>query len=181
MDCSPPGSSVHGDSPGKNTGVGCHVLLQGILPTQGLNPGLPHCSWILYHLSHLGGPWIQEWVAYPFSRGPSLPRNWNGVSYIAGRSFTNWATREAQKYKLTEHVGRSFSNEARSTGMINKWTLSFSKEWNHFLQPETQLMPISVVILTHIFFAFQTSMCRASLNPHTEKLNPTGLHTLYSQ
>ena len=35
MDCSPPGSSVHGDSPGKNTGVGCHVLLQGIFPTQG--------------------------------------------------------------------------------------------------------------------------------------------------
>ena len=41
MDCSPPGSSVHGDSPGKNTGVGCHALLQGVFPTQGLNPGLP--------------------------------------------------------------------------------------------------------------------------------------------
>ena len=35
MDCSPPGSSVLGDSPGKNTGVGCHALLQGIFPTQG--------------------------------------------------------------------------------------------------------------------------------------------------
>ena len=34
MDCSPPGSSVHGDSPGKNNGVGCHTLLQGIFPTQ---------------------------------------------------------------------------------------------------------------------------------------------------
>ena len=45
--CSPVGSSVHGDSPGKNTGVGCHALLQGIFPTQGLNPGLPHCRWIL--------------------------------------------------------------------------------------------------------------------------------------
>ena len=40
MECSPPGSSVHGDSPGKNTGVGCHALLQGIFPTQGSNPGL---------------------------------------------------------------------------------------------------------------------------------------------
>ena len=40
MNCSPPGSSVHGDSPGKNTGVGCHPLLQGIFPTQGLNPRL---------------------------------------------------------------------------------------------------------------------------------------------
>ena len=39
-DYSPPGSSVHGDSPGKNTGVGCHALLQGIVPTQGSNPHL---------------------------------------------------------------------------------------------------------------------------------------------
>ena len=54
MDCSPPGSSVPGDSPGKNTGVGCHALLQGIFPTQGSNPGLPHRRRILYHLSHQG-------------------------------------------------------------------------------------------------------------------------------
>ena len=52
MDCSPPGSSVHGDSPGNNTGVHCHALFQGIFPTQGLNLGLPHCRQILYHLSH---------------------------------------------------------------------------------------------------------------------------------
>ena len=55
MDCSPPGSSVHGDFPGKNTGVGCHALLQGIFPTQGLNSGLLHCR-ILYHLSYQGSP-----------------------------------------------------------------------------------------------------------------------------
>ena len=42
MDCSPSGSSVHGDSPDKKTGVGCCALLQGIFPTQGSNPGLPH-------------------------------------------------------------------------------------------------------------------------------------------
>ena len=52
MDCSPPGSSVHGESPGKHTGVGCHALLQGIFPTQGWNPGLMHCRQILNHLSH---------------------------------------------------------------------------------------------------------------------------------
>ena len=40
MDCSPPGSSVLGDSPGKNIGVGCHALLQGVFPTQGSNAGL---------------------------------------------------------------------------------------------------------------------------------------------
>ena len=48
MACSPPGSSVHGDSPGKNTGVGCHALLQGIFLTQGSNPGLLHCRQVLY-------------------------------------------------------------------------------------------------------------------------------------
>ena len=71
MDCTPSGSSVHGDSPGKSTGVGCHTLLQGTFPTQRLNPGLPHCRWILYHLSHQGSPRIMEWVAYPFSRRTS--------------------------------------------------------------------------------------------------------------
>ena len=40
-DCSPPGSSVHGDSPGKNTGVGCHALLQEIFPTQGTESRSP--------------------------------------------------------------------------------------------------------------------------------------------
>ena len=74
-DCSPPGFSVRGDSSGKYTGMGCHALLQGIFPTQGLDPGLPHCRQSLYCLNHQGSPRILEWVAYPFSRGSSRPRN----------------------------------------------------------------------------------------------------------
>ena len=89
MNCSLPGSSVHGDSPGKNTGVDCHALLQGIFPSQGLNPGLPHCRRILYCLSHQGSPWTLEWVAYPFSRGSSQPRSQTKVSCIAGGFFTS--------------------------------------------------------------------------------------------
>ena len=54
MDCSPPGSSVHGDSPGKNTGVGSLSLLWGIFPTQGSNLSLLLCRQVLYHLSHQG-------------------------------------------------------------------------------------------------------------------------------
>ena len=73
MDCSPPGSCVHGDPPGKNTGVGCHFLLQGIFPTQGQNPGLLHCRWIFYHLSHQRSTRLLKFVAYPFSRGPGKP------------------------------------------------------------------------------------------------------------
>ena len=56
MDCSPPGSSVHGDSLCKNTGVGCYALLQGIFPTQGSNPGLLNCRQILYQLRQQGNP-----------------------------------------------------------------------------------------------------------------------------
>ena len=51
MYCSLPGSSIHRDSPGKNTGVGCHALLQGFFLTQGSNTGLPHYRQIIYHLS----------------------------------------------------------------------------------------------------------------------------------
>ena len=56
MDCSWPGSSVHWDSPGKNTGVGCHFLLQGIFPTQGSNPHLLYWQADSLPLSHLGSP-----------------------------------------------------------------------------------------------------------------------------
>ena len=56
MDYSLQCSSVHGDSPSKNTGVGCHDLLQGIFPNQGSNPGLLHCCLFLYCLSHQGSP-----------------------------------------------------------------------------------------------------------------------------
>ena len=45
------------NSPGKNTGVRCHSLLQGIFLTQGSNPGLLHCRQIPYHLSHQGSLW----------------------------------------------------------------------------------------------------------------------------
>ena len=94
MDCSLPGSSIHGGSPGKDTGVGCHAFLQGIFPAQGSNPGLHHCRRILHHLSQKGSPRILEWVASPFSRGTSWPRNWTGVSCIAGGFVTSWATWE---------------------------------------------------------------------------------------
>ena len=90
MDCNPPDSSVHGDSPGKNTGVGCHTLLQGSSQPRNWtqSPALQVDS------SHQGSPRILEWVAYPFSRGYSSPRNQTRVPCIAGGFFTSWATRE---------------------------------------------------------------------------------------
>ena len=70
------------NSPGQNTGVGRHSLLQGIFPTQGSYPGLPHCRWILYQLSHKGSPRKLEWVVYPFSSGSSWPRNQTGSTAL---------------------------------------------------------------------------------------------------
>ena len=58
------------DSPGKNTGVGCYFLLQGIFPTQGSNPGLPHCRQTLYPLSHQGSPiisYVEHLFMYPLA------------------------------------------------------------------------------------------------------------------
>ena len=83
------------NSPSQNTGVGSLSLLQGIFPTQGSNPGISHCRWILYQLSHKGSPRIPKWVAYPFSSRSSQPRNQTGASCIAGRFFTNCVMREA--------------------------------------------------------------------------------------
>ena len=78
MDCSLPGSSVHGDSPGKNTRVGCHALLQGIFPTQGSNPGLPHYRCNFYHLSHQRNP-----PPFPLS----IPR-WNWSANTGSFAFS---------------------------------------------------------------------------------------------
>ena len=109
--------------PGKNTGVGCHFLLQGIFSTQGLNQGLPHCRQMLYYMSHQGTekwkslspvwlfatPWAiqsrefsrpEYCSGYPFFSGSSQPRDQTGFSWIAGGFFTNWATREAPSKSL---------------------------------------------------------------------------------
>ena len=104
----------------KNTGVGSHSLLQGIFPIQGLNSGLPHCRWILYHLNHEGSPSILKWVAYPFSRKSFWPRNWTRVSCIAGRFFTSftslhfftsWANLPAMQETRVWSLGREDSLE----------------------------------------------------------------------
>ena len=83
------------NSPGQNAGAGSRSRLQRIFPTQGSNPSLLHCRWILHCLSHQGSPRILEWVVYPFSSRSSWPRNWIRISCIAVGFFTSWATREA--------------------------------------------------------------------------------------
>ena len=112
MGCSPPESSVHGDSPGKNTEVGCHALLQGICPTQGLNLDLPHCRWIHYCLSHQKSPRILEWVADPFSRGTSRPRKKNWGLLHCRKILYHLSHQGSWKYKLMQSLGNVFYPKA---------------------------------------------------------------------
>ena len=93
---------------------------RGLFPTQGSNPGLPHCRWILYQLSHQESPRVLEWVAYLFSSGSSWPRNQTGVSCIAGGFFTNWTIREASMMMV--------STAMSPTGTMLFWTQHSSEE-----------------------------------------------------
>ena len=92
--CDPMDYIVHGILQARILEVGSFSL-QGIFPTQGLNPGFPHYRQILYQLSHKGSPRILERVAYPFSSRSAWPRNWTRVSCTAGGFFTNWIIKEA--------------------------------------------------------------------------------------
>ena len=111
----PPGSSVHGDSLGKNTGVGCHALLQGIFPTQGWNLGLPHCKQILYCLSHQGSPRILQLGSLSFFQGnlsdpeiepgspalqaDSLPQSYQESSNLSQVNVLLYETKEPKRIK----------------------------------------------------------------------------------
>ena len=103
------GQAPHGlyspwNSPGQNTGVGSLSLLQGIFPTHGSNPGLLHCRWILYQLSHKGSPRILEWVAYPFSRDLPKPRIKPGSPALQADSLPTELSGKPLKTGTSIHV-----------------------------------------------------------------------------
>ena len=91
------------DFPGKNTGVGCHFLLQKIFPTQGLNPGLPYCRQTLYRLSHQGSPTAKLQLSFIWRAKDSIPWRHNlswfplficFVSSPLSLPYANWASQE---------------------------------------------------------------------------------------
>ena len=107
MDCSPPGSSVHGDSPGRNTGMGCHFLLQGIFPTQGLNLYLLNCLQILYHLNHQGSPWSSlsdcNFLPWLYKPSPtSLASFWPSLRHQLQNWKSEWVSES--EWKSLSHV-----------------------------------------------------------------------------
>ena len=120
------------DSPGKHIGASSHSLLQGTFPTQGLNPGLPHCMQILSCLSHHGSP-----------------RTWDEVLKGAPGCAEWGPTREAQRRARVQVAGRAVWQEARSRaggeGQVGKSQVDFRLDvwlcwgpagsWWHHLEP----------------------------------------------
>ena len=93
-DCNPPGSSVHGDSPGKNTGVGCHALLQGIFPTQNQS-----------QVSRIAGRFFISWATLetPSSKSLQIINAGEGVEkvepcYTVGGNV-NWHSHYGKQYR----------------------------------------------------------------------------------
>ena len=140
------------NSPGKNNGVGCHSLLQGIFLTQGSNLGLLHCRQILYHLSHQGSPelvgfsnWLRrrQWHPTPVL----LPGKSHGWRSLVGYSL--WVCKESD---MTEPLTLSLPFVTNFTSQIFFKSIAlsplptaravisflgyFSSLWTHLLHPE---------------------------------------------
>ena len=156
MDCSLPGSSVHGIFQAKGTGVGCHFLLQGIFPTQGSNLGLLHCRQTLYRLSHqgsqnikilrtefsssLGNAWLLYLQKVVFTESKILTEFTNSVIDIEGQGSlvycSSWGCKEwlhsgtewQQQHLEAAWYGKSVSG---LWGQKN-WRIDFKKVTSSF-------------------------------------------------
>ena len=84
----------------KNTGVGCHFLLQVIFPTQGSNPGLLHCRWILCHLSHQGSPSSH----YPSPQCHTWVSHHRGPRWVYAVATQTWQALRLERVSFREWV-----------------------------------------------------------------------------
>jgi len=107
------------NSPGKNTGVGCHSLLQRIFPTQGLNPGLPHCRQILYHLNGGGGG---KWSDLPL-----------------GKIVQTTLRRIITKGKMRGEETRSYWGNQGKRRLRKSWTKALAGEMEKWVRFEERL------------------------------------------
>ena len=110
------------DFPGKNIGVGCHFLLQEIFPTQGLNPGLPCCMQMLYHLSHQGSPGLK----------------------LAGKQVPeNLFTKMVSVSRISKHFSISHCTESLKTYSHNKHPLPTTQEMTLYMDITRRSTPKS--------------------------------------
>ena len=114
MDCSLPGSS-----PGNSPGVDYHFLLQGIFPTQGSNPGLPHCRHMLYCLSHQGSPGKVLWV----DKLQCSVTNPIMEVYLQRRKQILFYMRDQRRFNKGYDVGASLQNYVGIFLVMETWYL----------------------------------------------------------
>jgi len=133
------------DFPGKSTGVGCHFLLQGIFPTQGSNPGLPHCRQMLL-TSELPGKQLTPQKDVLFIIG-----DWNakvesqeipGERGKFGLGSPQWSRAEANRVLPREHTGHSKqplpTTQEKTLHMdITRWSTPKS-DWLYSLQTKME-------------------------------------------
>ena len=154
MDCSPPGSSVHENSPVKNTGAGYHA--PGDLPNPGIEPRSPALQADSLPSEPPGNP--KNTVAYPFSRGSSWLRNWTRVSCLADGFFTNWAIREAQtgvgSHSLLQGI---FPTQGMNSGLLHCRQILYCL--NHQKSPEGPCIYICIYTHTHIYIYIYICLC----------------------
>ena len=127
------------DSPGKNTGVVSHFLLQGIFPTQGSNPGLPHCRRILYHVSYQGSPIISfnpHLYSLPFLPSLTYRKLLSFIHVIKGRTYFPYTYRSLQLVIIFPYISHSINRilcfplgKGFPRGSVNKESASKQETW----------------------------------------------------
>ena len=122
------------DSPGKNTGVGCHFLLQ-CMKVKSESEVAQSCPTLCdptdYTVHGIFQARILEWVASPFSRGSSQCRDWTQVSCIACGFFTSWATREALPSIIAVTRSYNFMLPCELPWLISFSLTTASLSWEH--------------------------------------------------
>ena len=115
------------DSPGKNTGVGCHFLLQGIFPTRGSNPGLPHCRQMLYRLSH-------QWSLIKLKTFCTMKETINKVKRQHSESEKIIANETTDKELISKIYKQLLQlNSRKISEPIKKWTKELNR---HFFKED---------------------------------------------
>ena len=111
------------DFPGKDAGVGCHFLLQGIFPTQGSNPGLLHCRQILYQLSYKGSP-------------KNVIKKWMNEALMCRTHQFLW-------YKYSHHSLFQVTDDLKA-GLQNSWMPNYLCPWANVSWLHHPLIAVSI-------------------------------------
>ena len=106
------------NSPGQNTGVGSLSLLQGIFPIQGSNPGLSHCRWILYQLSHKGSPCINVNTYYHMTQQPQKTCSHANLYTNVHSKFTHYYSQWREDCPSTDQLVSGSVSHGTSTQWI---------------------------------------------------------------